>query len=142
MLQPPAVEPAPGGPDIDADGVRRAPSHPRERREAPARPRRARCRLPSRPSPAASPGIPSGRSRHQLLSTTHGDLDCLGSIDDGKIYEDLLARTVEMRLGKGLTVRVLGLAALLDMKERAGRPKDLAAIPVLRATLDEIKRRS
>ena len=63
-------------------------------------------------------------------------------MDGGKIYEDLLARTVEMRLGKGLTVRVLGLAALLDMKERAGRPKDLAAIPVLRATLDEIKRRS
>src|SRR3990172_2720415 len=92
-------------------------------------------RLRPQESHLAGPG-------HQLLSTTHGDLDCLGSIDDGKIYEDLLARTVEMRLGKGLTVRVLGLAALLDMKERAGRPKDLAAIPVLRATLDEIKRRS
>src|SRR5689334_16941627 len=24
---------------------------------------------------------------HQLLSTTHGDLDCLGTIDDDKSYE-------------------------------------------------------
>ena len=41
----------------------------------------------------------------------------------------------------GLSVRVLGLPALIEMKERAGRPKDLAALPVLRATLDELSRR-
>ena len=32
---------------------------------------------------------------------------------------------------------VVGMAA-----ERAGRPKDLAALPVLRATLEELKRQS
>ena len=79
---------------------------------------------------------------HQFLSTTKGDLDCLGSIDDGKSYEELLAPAVEMRLTSGLSVRVLGLPALLAMKERAGRPKGLAAIPLLRATLEESKRRS
>ena len=38
-------------------------------------------------------------------------------------------------------IRVLGLSALIDAKQRAGRPKDLAVLPVLRATLDEAKRR-
>jgi hypothetical protein len=57
-------------------------------------------------------------------------------------YDELLAQTVEMRLSGGLTVRVLGLPALIEAKERAGRPKDLAALPVLRATLDELKRSS
>jgi hypothetical protein len=79
---------------------------------------------------------------HQLLTTIHGDLDCLGSIDNGKSYEDLLEQTVEMKLADGLTIRVLGLRSLIEIKERSGRPKDLAAIPVLRATLDEIERRS
>ncbi len=79
---------------------------------------------------------------HQLLKTRYGDLDCLGSIDEGRSYEDLLPQTVEMTLSGGRTVRVLDLPALIDSKERAGRPKDLAALPVLRATLDEWKRRS
>jgi len=31
---------------------------------------------------------------------------------------------------------------VIDVKQRSGRPKDLAVIPVLRATLDEVERRS
>jgi hypothetical protein len=79
---------------------------------------------------------------HQLLKTRLGDLDCLGAIDQDRRYEDLLPLTVEMVLSEGRTVRVLSLHALIDAKERAGRPKDLAALPVLRATLEELKRRS
>jgi hypothetical protein len=78
---------------------------------------------------------------HQLLTTTHGDLDCLGAIDQGKSYEDLLEQTTEMKLAEGLSVRVLALTALIEIKERSGRPKDLAVIPVLRATLDELNRK-
>jgi hypothetical protein len=78
---------------------------------------------------------------HQLLTTSLGDLDCLGAIDRDRGYEQLLGLTVEMRLGAGLTVRVLSLPALIEAKELSGRPKDLAALPVLRATLDEIERR-
>jgi hypothetical protein len=78
----------------------------------------------------------------QLLATTHGDLDCLATIDRDRGYEQLLPLTVEMTLGEGRTVRVLTLAALIESKERAGRPKDLAALPVLRATLEEVTRRS
>jgi hypothetical protein len=93
---------------------------------------------PRRLRPAESHLVGPG---HQLLTTTHGDLDCLGTIDQDRGYEDLLGQTVEMRLAGGLTVRVLSLPALIEAKERAGRPKDLAALPVLKATLDETKRR-
>src|SRR5688572_5483373 len=79
---------------------------------------------------------------HQLLTTTHGDLDCLGTLGEGTGYEELLDQTVTMDLGGGLSVRVLKLPALIAAKERAGRPKDVAALPVLRATLDELNRRS
>jgi hypothetical protein len=74
---------------------------------------------------------------HQLLTTTLGDLDCLGTIDQDRGYEQLLGLSVEMKLAGGLTVRVLSLPALIEAKTRSGRPKDLAALPVLRATLDE-----
>jgi hypothetical protein len=79
---------------------------------------------------------------HQLLSTAYGDLDCLGTIDQNRGYEELLGHTMEMKLTGGWTVRVLSLAALIEAKERSGRPKDLAVLPVLRATLDETTRRS
>ena len=91
--------------------------------------------LRPRESHLSSPG-------HQLLRTIHGDLDCLGTIDEGKGYEDLLERTTEIRLGAGAVVRALDLPALIEIKGRSGRPKDLAVIPVLRATLDELRRRS
>ena len=78
--------------------------------------------------------------RHQLLTTTHGDLDCLGPIGDGIGYDELLERTVTMTLSGGLAMRVLSLPALIEAKERAGRPKDLAALPLLRATLKEAGR--
>lgn len=79
---------------------------------------------------------------HQLLTTSHGDLDCLGTIGEGVGYEALLDRTVNLSLASGLTIRVLSLPALIEAKRRAGRPKDLAALPLLLATLDEVRRRS
>lgn len=89
--------------------------------------------------PTASHLVSDG---HQLLRTVHGDLDCLGTIDDGRGYDELLPMTIEMALADGKATRVLSLSALIDAKERAGRPKDLAALPVLRATLDETTRRN
>ena len=79
---------------------------------------------------------------HQLLVTTHGDLDCLGTVGDGLSYEDLLDRAPELRVGEDLFVHVVDLAMLIDLKTQAGRPKDLAALPVLRATLAESNHRS
>jgi hypothetical protein len=77
---------------------------------------------------------------HQLLTTRLGDLDCLGSIDQDRGYEQLIDLTVQLRLTQDLNIRVLALPALIEAKERSGRPKDLAALPVLRATLDEVNR--
>lgn len=79
---------------------------------------------------------------HQLLSTTHGDLDCLGAVGDDQSYEDLLERAPGLELEEGMVIRVLDLPTLIELKERAGRPKDLAVLPVLRATLAETLRRS
>lgn len=80
---------------------------------------------------------------HQLLTTKHGDLDCLGTIGDGLAYEDLLPHAPAMPLGvEGLVVHVVDLPTLIDLKEKAGRPKDLAVLPILRATLAETLRRS
>jgi hypothetical protein len=92
---------------------------------------------PRRIRPAESHLLSPG---HQILTTLLGDLDCLGTIDSGRGYEELVEHTVEMKLTGQLKVRVLSLPALIEAKERAGRPKDLAALPVLRATLEETSR--
>jgi hypothetical protein len=94
---------------------------------------------PRRLHPAESHLVTAG---HQLLSTIHGDLDCLGAVGDGQSYEDLLEHAPEVELEKGLIVRIIDLPTLIDLKEKAGRPKDVAALPVLRATLAETLRRS
>jgi hypothetical protein len=78
---------------------------------------------------------------HQLLSTTYGDLDCLGAIDNDSAYEDLIAFTTLLEIGENALIRVLELSRLIEVKRRAGRPKDLAVIPFLEATLDEIRKR-
>jgi hypothetical protein len=79
---------------------------------------------------------------HQLLTTADGDLDCLGAIGEGLGYEELIERTITMDLAGGLSICVLSLPALIETKERAARPKDVAVLPLLRATLEEQQRRS
>lgn len=72
---------------------------------------------------------------HQLLRTDLGPVDVLGEVS-GAGYADLLEDSSTLAIGEGLTVHVLQLARLIDLKKRAGRPKDLLALPVLQATLD------
>jgi len=74
---------------------------------------------------------------HQLLSTKYGRLDCLGTIDGDKTYDDLLDSSSPLPIEGQSTLRVLELSALIAIKQRAGRPKDLAVIPYLEATLEE-----
>ena len=69
------------------------------------------------------------------------DLLRLLATSEVESYEDLLACTVEIRMADGLLLRVLDLPTLIASKERAARPKDVAMLPYLRATLDEIRRR-
>ena len=76
---------------------------------------------------------------HVLLETRFGDFDCLGAIDGGRAYEDLLAGSVVIDF-EGRPIRVLTLREILAVKKRAARPKDLAAIPYIESTIDEIER--
>ncbi len=75
----------------------------------------------------------------QNLQTKHGPLDLLGQLDELG-YEELLPRTVVVTDGE-LSLRVLDLPTLIEVKTRAARPKDKLALPLLLATLDERRRR-
>ena len=81
-------------------------------------------------------------SGHQLLVTTprRSRLSRIDRLGPG--YEDLVSRAPELDLGDGVAVRVIDLPTLIELKEQAGRPKDLAVLPVLRATLAETLRRT
>ena len=73
--------------------------------------------------------------RTGLLHTDLGPLDILSRIGDDQTYGDLLEASAERQVGD-LRVRVLGLEKLIEVKELAGRDKDLAMLPVLRRTLE------
>ena len=78
---------------------------------------------------------------HHLLMTDAGPLDLLGVVGLGETFESLVSRTVVVLAGGELQIRVVDLDTLIELKEHAGRDKDLAALPVLRATAAEKKRR-
>ncbi|MBK8997873.1 MAG: hypothetical protein IPM35_19285 [Myxococcales bacterium] len=80
---------------------------------------------------------PTSNRGHELLETALGDLDVLGTLDEGLEYSDLLPDAVTIDID-GMPLRVLSLRRLIEIKEKAGRPKDLAVLPVLRSTLDRI----
>jgi predicted nucleotidyltransferase len=88
---------------------------------------------PSR-SHLSSPG-------HQLLMTTAGPLDLLGTIGKGRAYHDLLGETTELDLDEGWRVRLLDLAALIRIKAETAQEKDKAQLAVLRRTLEEQRKR-
>jgi hypothetical protein len=76
---------------------------------------------------------------HVLMETRFGDFDCLGAIDGGKDYEDLLGSSLRVDFEER-RLQILTLRELLAIKTRAGRPKDLAAIPYIQSTIEEIER--
>lgn len=76
---------------------------------------------------------------HKLLTTKFGQLDVLATIENDTRYEDLIGDVVRLELD-GIVTQVLGLERLISAKEKAGRPKDHAALPVLRATLDLVRK--
>lgn len=79
---------------------------------------------------------------HQLLKTKFGPLDLLGTIgvNPKRVYEDLVPLSRE-RMIAGIMVRILNLAALIQLKEELRQEKDLLILPVLKRTLEEQNRR-
>jgi hypothetical protein len=70
------------------------------------------------------------------LTTSLGDLDLLGEVTGGGTYEDLLPFTEEVT-AFGITLRVVTLERLIQLKRAAGRPRDLLVIAELQALLEE-----
>jgi hypothetical protein len=86
-------------------------------------------------------GLPNLVDVHSLrlgtnftLTADGQSLDLLGVMSGIGGYDDIIARAVAMEIGDQ-TVQVLSLEDLIKTKRAAGRPKDLAVIPTLEATL-------
>lgn len=69
------------------------------------------------------------------LSTTLGPLDPLCELAPGQGYDELLAHTVIMRDGD-LSIRVLDIPTLIDVKSKVGRGKDKLVVADLIAILE------
>ncbi len=80
----------------------------------------------------AAPAL-AGPGHHWLL-TRLGPLDVLGTVGAGKTYDDLVAQAVGIEL-RGRRIRVASLETLIALKQHAGREKDRAVLPLLRAVL-------
>jgi hypothetical protein len=91
-------------------------------------------RLRPNASHLSSPG-------HQLLITRLGPLDLLGCIGRDRSYRDLIAHTTELKVADSLLVKVLDLETQIAVKEEIDSEKDRAALPILRRTLEERRKR-
>lgn len=79
-------------------------------------------------------------SGHLNLITRFGPLDVLGTIGKDLGYDELIPHSAELDIGQGLRVRVLDLETLIAIKEELGGEKDRAALPILRRTLEELRK--
>ena len=70
------------------------------------------------------------------LTTAIGDIDLLGEVAGGGIYENIISQTLEVE-AFGVSCRVVTLELLIQLKRAAGRPKDFEAIAELQLLLDE-----
>lgn len=72
---------------------------------------------------------------HHLFQTSAGDLDVLRE-SAGFGFNELTSSSVMFEID-GIKARFASLERIIEMKERAGRPKDIAALPILRAVLED-----
>jgi predicted nucleotidyltransferase len=77
---------------------------------------------------------------HKLLTTRLGELDCLGTIEEDTTYEDLLHHVDVVTAGE-LSIQVITLERLIQVKRKLTRPKDRLALMQLEATLEERRSR-
>ena len=93
--------------------------------------------LPARILPIERGDLDSAGTK--LLMTSLGPLDILGELSTGWRFADLSERTVRLAVGDGLHVEVLDLPSLIEVKEKVGREKDLALLPLYRRVLRETR---
>lgn len=103
---------------------------------------------PHAPYPRGAPkGLPFDwsvatveRGLNFTLTTAIGDIDLLGEITGGGVYEVLLPHTIDIEIF-GFTCRCLDLPGLIRTKRAAGRPKDFEALAELEALLEQRNKR-
>ncbi len=74
------------------------------------------------------------------LTTRAGDLDLCFAPSGTRGYDDLRRGASRLLVGKSLNVAVASLRDVIRSKEAAGRAKDLAQLPLLRRTLEQIRK--
>jgi hypothetical protein len=75
---------------------------------------------------------------HVLLSTRLGPLDCLGTLIDGRGFEELVSHS-ESIVDEGAEFLVVDLPTLIEIKTKTGRAKDRLMLPVLIALAEELE---
>jgi predicted nucleotidyltransferase len=73
------------------------------------------------------------------LTTDLGPIDLLGEIPGARSYEELLNDSVEIN-ETNLRFRCVTLRRLIELKNAAGRPKDLESLAELRAILEDLNK--
>ena len=74
---------------------------------------------------------------HVLLSTRLGPLDCLGTLIDGRGFEELASHS-ESIVDEGAEFLVVDLPTLIELKTKTGRAKDRLMLPVLIALAERL----
>jgi hypothetical protein len=73
------------------------------------------------------------------LTTDLGPIDLLGEIPGARSYEELLEDSLEIN-ESGLRFRCVTLRRLIQLKNAAGRPKDLESLAELNAILEDLNK--
>ncbi len=82
------------------------------------------------------------QSGDHLLATRFGPLDVLGSDVLGSIGEDddyptLVSKSERVQIGRDVSIRILNLDTLIEVKQKTGRPKDNYMLEILRAMKED-----
>jgi len=75
---------------------------------------------------------------HVLLSTRLGPLDCLGTLIDGRGFEELASHSESIK-DEGAEFLVVDLPTLIELKTKTGRAKDRLMLPVLIALAEQLE---
>lgn len=67
-------------------------------------------------------------------------VDFLSSASGVSSFASLRSRAIEFRIDQEHTLRLANLTDIIKSKSAARRPKDLAVLPILKATLEEVSR--
>ena len=75
---------------------------------------------------------------HVLLSTRLGPLDCLGTLIDGRGFDELVSHSDSIK-DEGVEFLVVDLPTLIELKTKTGRAKDRLMLPVLIALAEQLE---